>query len=125
MLRAINNTRISDKISVALMLEKLQLLSVNQLAAQIKLQEVGKSADVESYPKCLEPYNQHQGESGHLLRTRTNIIFNDSSQLQVAQHSFNIDAVRLWNSAPVEITSATSFYATKKAILQYSKTLPF
>ena len=39
-LRAINNSKIKDKISVVSMLEKFQLLSVNQLAAQIKLLEV-------------------------------------------------------------------------------------
>jgi hypothetical protein len=40
MLRAFNGTRIKDKVSTKSMLEKYDLLSVNQLAATIKLTEV-------------------------------------------------------------------------------------
>ena len=40
LLRALNNSRIKDRISVKSMLDKFGLLSVNQLAAKIKLVEV-------------------------------------------------------------------------------------
>ena len=40
LLRSLNQTRIADKVSIKKMLEKFELLSVNQLAAEIKLIEV-------------------------------------------------------------------------------------
>ena len=83
-----------------------------------------KVVNVTDYPINLEPYHPTHGESGHLLRARTNRIFNDSSRLRVARHSFNIDAAKLWNSAPTEITAAPSPYAAKKVIIKYCKSLP-
>ena len=124
MLRAINNTRVKDKISVKSMLEKFDLLSVNQLAAQIKLQEVWKSINVEGYALTLDPYNSHLPSSGHELRQKNNRIFNDTARLQIAEFSFNIDAAKLWNSAPIEITQIKSLSVAKKAIRAYAKSLP-
>ena len=54
MLRAINGTKIKDRISIESMLTKFNLLSVNQLAAQIKLTEVWKASNVENYAITLE-----------------------------------------------------------------------
>ena len=59
MLRVINNSKIKDKISNKSMLDKFGLLSVNQLAASIKLVEVWKSFNQEGYPLRLEPYNHN------------------------------------------------------------------
>ena len=50
LLRALNNTRIKDKISTKFLLDKFGLLSVNQLSAKIKLVEVWKSIQSEDYP---------------------------------------------------------------------------
>ena len=49
MLRAINNSKIKDRVSVTSMLNKFNLLSVNQLTAQIKLTEVWKSVNIKDY----------------------------------------------------------------------------
>ena len=54
MLRCINKSKISDKISIRTMLEKFDLVSVNQLAIQIKLIEVWKSINVPDHPLKLE-----------------------------------------------------------------------
>ena len=82
MLRLINKTKIKDKISTHSMLDRFNLLSVNQLAAQIKLIEVWKSINIENYPIQMEPYNIHFGESGHSLRERNNQVFRETSRLQ-------------------------------------------
>ena len=58
MLRVLNNSRIKDKLSTKSMLTKFGLLSVNQLAAKIKLIEVWKITNREKYPLTLENYNQ-------------------------------------------------------------------
>ena len=55
MLRLINNTRIKDKVSIGHMLKKFNILSVNQLTAQIKLQEVWKAVHTEKYGISLDP----------------------------------------------------------------------
>ena len=52
------------------------------------------------------------------------IIFDDSSRLQAAQSSFNIDAARLWIAAPEVVRTASNLYLAKKCILKYAKTLP-
>ena len=62
MLRAINGTRIKDKASVKSMLTKFNLLSVYQLAAQIRLLEVWKAINVESYALSFELYKKQQPE---------------------------------------------------------------
>ena len=56
MLRAINGTRIKDKISSKSMLIKYGLFSVNQLAAKIKLMEVWKTLNNDGSPIRLDPY---------------------------------------------------------------------
>ena len=40
LLRLLNNSRVADKIATKTLLEKFQLLSVNQLAAEVKLTEI-------------------------------------------------------------------------------------
>ena len=74
LLRAINNTKVKDKISIKSMLSKFGLLSVNQLAAQIKLTEVWKSIHVENYAITLAPYNEYQILPDITLRPRLNSV---------------------------------------------------
>ena len=125
MLRVINNSKIKDKISVSCTLKKFNLRSVNhQLAAQIKLQEVWKSVNIEKYGITLEPYNNHVDPSGRNLRLKSNRKFNDTTRLVLAEYSCTIDAAKLWNNAPVEITSAKCLTQAKKAILAHVQLLP-
>ena len=124
MLRALNNSKIKDKISIASMLKKFKLLSVNQLAASIKLTEVWKSVNIPNYPILLEPYNQTTTSPNLDLRPRPNRIFNDSSRLQISKYSFNVDSARLWNLAPPEVRSASTLGSAKTAILTFVKSLP-
>ena len=48
MLRALNGSKIKDRVSISSMLTKFKLISVNQLAAQIKLTEVWKSVNIQN-----------------------------------------------------------------------------
>ena len=124
MLRAINGTKISDQVSIKSMLEKYNLLSVNQLAAQIKLNEVWKSLNSVDYPIKLNTYNPALVDGIHSLRQKDNRIFKDTCKLQKSKMSFNVDAARLWNAAPPTVRNAVSSYAAKKTILAFVKTLP-
>ena len=100
-------------------------LSVNQLAAQIKLTEVWKSVNVEGNPTTLEPYRvQNRSESAPVLRPKNNRIFKDTARLEASKSSFHIDAAKLWNRAPSSIQTAPSLSSAKKAVLLYVKSLP-
>ena len=124
MLMVINNSRTNDKISVKSMLKKFDLLSVNQLAAQIKLKEVWKSVHIDKYGITLEPYNTHITSLSLSLRHKANRTFKDTSRLVLAEHSFNIDAAKLWNNALSEITTAKILSQAKKACRAYALSLP-
>ena len=65
-----------------------------------------------------------QNKSGHLLRPKINRTFKDTYRLQKSKLCFDVDAARIWNSAPTSITQAGSIYVVKKAIDAYVRTLP-
>ena len=50
LLRVLNGTRISDKVSIKSMMLKMKMKSVKQINAQIKLNEMWKSVNIENYP---------------------------------------------------------------------------
>ena len=124
LLRALNGSKIKDRISVQSMLKTFNLLSVNQLAAQIKLIEVWKSVNVEGHPLSLDPYTNPERRCLTKLRPQQNRVFNDTHKLKITSHSFCTDAARVWNQAPAEIKSATTLNAAKSAILKYATSLP-
>ena len=119
MLRAINGSRTSNLISTESLLKKFGLLSVNHLAAQIKLIEVWKSINVEGYPLTLDPYTNPHRTVTIKLRPQTNRTFEDSSRLKISSQSFCTDAARLWNLAPATIKTATTLTGAKTSILKY------
>ena len=86
LLRALNNSRIKDRVNTSTMLKKFDLLSVNQLTAQIKLLEVWKATHVKDYPIELEPYNKIRPLNSHNLRTQSDRVFNDSAKLKIAEN---------------------------------------
>ena len=124
LLRLLNNSKVSDKISIKSMLEKFNLPSVNQLAAEIKLTEIWKSINVDDCPIKLNPYNSNLDENRIRLRPQQNRIFNDSCRLQIAQSSFHVDSARLWNLAPTKVQCAPTLTIAKKAIKEHCKSLP-
>ena len=128
MLRAINGSKTKDRVSVSSMLQKFELLSVNQLSAQIKLTEVWKAKNVENYALSFEPYKRINPdlnvELERDLRPQRNRVLNDTARLKVSKQSFNVDAARLWNQAPVSITTAITLGKAKSAILSWVKSLP-
>ena len=116
LLQVLNNSKTKDIIPTSTLLKKFDLLSVNQLAGQIKLIETWKAVHIEGYAIELDPYNKDRPNNTHELRTQTNRVFNDSAKLKIASQSFNIDAAKLWNRAPKSVTEAASLQVTKTAI---------
>ena len=70
LLRILERKRISDKVPIREMLDNQNMLSVNQLAAQIKLAEVWKARNGENYPVKTE--FRTVNENGTSTRGATN-----------------------------------------------------
>ena len=98
-------------------------ISVNQLAAKIKLIEVWKSVHSEGYPLSLEPYKVNSTVISHDLRFQPNRVFNDNCRLQKSESSYHIDAARIWNAAPLSIRNAISLNIAESKIDKFCDTL--
>ena len=84
LLRCLNGSLIKDRISVKTLIEKQNMLSINQLAAQVKLTKMWKAVNTENYPIQMAAQSvsevgmatraDHQGrliEVGHSKKTGT------------------------------------------------------
>ena len=99
------------------------MLSINQLNAKIKLQDIWKSLNIPSYP--IEVSRQE------VVPDRTNTRANHAGRLikvgkkALTQKTCISDAMKLWNEAPLELKNCTSIHQLKAATRSYVKTLPF
>ena len=101
-------------ISTSYLLEKFDMLSVNQLNAQIKLLEIWKSMNVDKYPLVIKLQSTEHGR----VETRADSQNRpcEIGKTCLTQKTAISDAVKLWNSAPFAITQAKSLSLAKKAI---------
>ena len=105
------------------MFDNVNMLSVNQLNARIKIQEIWKTQNVQGYP--IEIAKQTVTED------RTNTRANHEGRLievgkkAITQKTMISDAIKLWNKAPVELKNCTNIYQLKAHTRGYVKTLPF
>ena len=100
------------------------LLSVNQLAASIKLMEVWKSVHFKDYPIQLEPNNRVANVSERQMRPSTSREWNQDARNGPEKDSFTRNAANIWNMAPIELKEIDSQLIAKKAIKEFCKTLP-
>ena len=125
MVRMMENVSLKEHHRSEDLLKKQGLLSVNQLAGQIKLVEAWKAVNVENYPIQLE-YNQlNRNTNGRAVRETTMKLWKDDTKVTSARESFIRDAAKLWNNAPLNVKNAKTLYAAKKETLIYCQTLPF
>ena len=118
MLRTLEKVRVKDKVSIKSLLEKNNMLSVNQTVAQIKLTEMWKCKNVDSYP--LHPPIVNPTENGISTRNATSEKF----QITSTPCTFIGDATRLWNQAHMSIINSKNISAMKKSVKMYCSTLP-
>ena len=117
--------RIKDRRSVAEMLKKFDLLSVNQTSAQIKLTEAWKaSRDRDFLIKLRNAEGEEERDTERTVRPSTRRKMKEGGKNKIAEESFVRDTGRLWNRAPAEITEAATIGTAKSKIRQYCKTLP-
>ena len=122
LLRMLTNTKLLDMVSTASLLTKTNSLSVNQMNAQIKIQEIWKSIHLIDYPIQLP--RQLVQEAGPSTRNCTKGRLIESGFSSLSQKTCINDAVRLWNSLPDSVTLCESLSQVKKQAKLFAKTLP-
>ena len=123
-LRLMDGSRVKDKRNIKDMLEKFDMLSVNQTAAQIKLTEAWKASQDPDYPVRLMENRKTENGENREVRTNTRREMQEGGRLKIIRESFCRDTGRLWNRAPKEIKQSISIQTAKKEIKKYCKTLP-
>ena len=114
----------NDRTSTSKLLEKTGFLSVNQLAASIKLAEAWKAINVEGYPIQLEPNKKLLVEMVRNLRPTSSRLWNQDAKMTAAKESFSRNAAKLWNIAPQSKSNAINIKSAKKEISKHCKTMP-
>ena len=109
--RMITRTKLEDKVSTKSLLAQLNLMSVNQINAQIKIQEIWKAMHIEDYPLKLE--RQTVNELGATTRAGSSGKLIEFGRSVIAQKTCINDAIKLWNQAPKEVTQCNSLYQIK------------
>jgi hypothetical protein len=122
MLRVLNGTRIVDRKSTKSLLEEQNMLSVNQMAAQIKLTEMWKASNDPHYPIKMKMRDSQV--EGMETRSSTRGDMTETGGSTRAKKSFTIDAAKVWNKASEKIRTAKTLAMAKKAIKAHCKTLP-
>ncbi len=122
LLRCLNGSLIKDRISVKTLLEKQNMLSINQLAAQVKLTEMWKAVNTETYP--IQMAAQSVSEVGMATRADHQGRLIEVGHSKITTQSFVGDASRVWNKAPLKIKEAKTIGSAKNAIKAYCKTIP-
>jgi hypothetical protein len=122
MLRVLDGAKVSDKKSTKSLLDSQNMLSVNQIAAQIKLIEMWKASNDPKYPMKMKIRDLQ--ETGMQTRSITRRDLAEFGRSILAKKSFTCDAARVWNKAPAKIRAAKTLTTAKKAIRVYSNSLP-
>ena len=107
------------------MLDKFDLLSINQTSAQIKLTEAWKASKDINYPIEMKPRREPPGDgTPRQMRATTQKEIREGGKTILAEKSFTRDTGKLWNAAPKEIKEAETVGIAKEKIKQYCKLLP-
>ena len=122
MLRLLNNSRISDKISTASLLVKFNMMSVNQINAQIKLSEMWKAVKDEDHPFNLE--KRETGPNIRSMRSISNEMLPVQSFSELSKNTFINDGIKAWNLAPAKIKDCLTYASAKNEIKKFVKTIP-
>ena len=122
MLRLLNNTRIKDRVSTKTIMTNLNMLSVNQVNAQVKLTEIWKSVNTENYPIQSQKL-KYNPESRNTRAAHRGDLVIEASTVK-SQATFLNDAFKLWNAASNEIKNSKSLAIAKMEIKKFVKTLP-
>ena len=122
MLRLINGSRLTDKISTKLLLSRVNMLSVNQINAQAKIMEVWKATHDPDHPLKIE--RLVHDPKACVTRSVINGDLKEFGKSGLVQSTFLNDASKAWNNCPREVKDCDSIWKAKKAIKNFVEKLP-
>ena len=122
MLRMVTGTKLLDKISTAKLLEETNMMSINQLNAQIKIMEIWKALNIDGYPLKLDKQTAISSKTSTRACTLGKII--EKGKCTLTQKTCINDAVKLWNSLPLNIQNSETLNQMKNNSKEFAKTLP-
>ena len=124
MMRSLNHSKISDKIRTKTIFEKYNMLSVNQINAQVKLNDMWKANNVANYPTKVQTKTR-LGDAPTTRSISRGDVVEGANFSNLSRSTFINDATKAWNRAPDSIKNCTTYYTAKKSIRQFVTTLPF
>ena len=122
LLRTLNGTKIKDMISTKSLLKKFNMLSINQMNAQVKLLEIWKSMNIDDYPLIID--QQGANEAGVSTRGDYKRKPIEIGKTNLSQKTCISDAIRIWNQAPDSVTNSLTVTQAKNEIKKYVTSLP-
>lgn len=122
-IRLLTRKKLSDKVSIKSMLEKLGWLSLNQLCTEVRLIEAWKALNTPDSPLSSIVQIKETNLSV-CTRSTTNQRIEQSCPNKLAENSFGYPTARAWNNAPTYISQAKTLYQAKQLIRNFVKILP-
>ena len=122
MVRLLNGKTVSDQISTKVLLKNKNMLSVNQINAQIKITEVWKAMHDSSHPMKIKKVAH--GHEPCTTRAVSNGELMEIGKSEIVQSTYLSDASKAWNKCHITVKASTNLWAAKKAIRLFVETLP-
>ena len=119
--RFLNAKKLRDKVPTIELLKHINMLSVNQLNAKIKLIEIWKALNIEKYPLKIPTQSISDEQMNTRAMTSSRPIENEASCL-IAKSCVSY-AIKLWSKAPLELKNCKSLYSVKKLARAFALTL--
>ncbi len=123
MLRILDGTLVSDRKSTKTLLDNKNMLSVNQIAAQIKLTEMWKVSNDPQYPIRMKTRERQENAIETRIVTRGDLT--EVGRSTRAKKSFSCDAAKVWNRAPENIRTAKTLKLQKRRSESIASPCPF
>ena len=120
-LRLLTGSRRIDKHSAQEMLQKLGLLSVNQMIAQTRLLEAWKAMNIPGHPLSAMFVRRAPGET---LPSNTRAACRGDLNVDSMSKSFKRTTSKLWNLASQEVKNAKTLNQARCVINAFAKSLP-
>ena len=90
-----NGVNLTDRKRTSDLLKKLNMLSVNQINAQVKLLEMWKAHNIEKYPLKIERKSYNPNSA--VTRAAFNGVLIEKGFSSISSKTFQNDAARIWN----------------------------
>ena len=122
LLRLICGTKLVDRVPTRELLNRANMLSVNQINAQIKIQEIWKALNIDNYPLKVQKHTVNSDTVNTRACTFGKLI--ESGKSLVSQKCCINDATKLWNNLPSDLKNCLSISQIKLQTKKFVKTLP-